>query len=191
MKLYVFLLGFVCCLNSFASSYGAYGHHNLGSGRVLGLAGAYTALSDDANAFFYNPSGTGFAKWKFNFDGGTNKLSNNELEISRYGFGEATVEDFYFFGMHIKQDWFSVGLGYVEPYSYTIKNLSLSSEKSLTVRDTVLNLAICPITELCVGANGKYSAAKLEEKISLTSTVQSQNLTNYESAFHLEMTKLV
>lgn len=174
-----FLLSFLS-INSFASSYGAYGHYSLGSSRVLGLAGAYTALSEDSNAFILNPAGTGFAKWSYNLDGATNILTNDELNIDSNGVGKSQTQNLSLIGAHYKNKLFSIGIGIVQPYAVGLINNFSSTKKKLSLKDTALNLSHCPISIFCLGVNIIESKAIQSVSSFLEESEQEQTIFNYK-----------
>lgn len=176
----IFSLFLFLSKNSFASSYGAYGHYSLGSSRVLGLAGAYTALSEDSNAFILNPAGTGFAKWSYNLDGATNILTNDELNIDNNGVGKSQTQNLSLIGAHYKNKIFSVGIGIIQPYAVGLINNFSSTEKKLSIKDTALNLSHCPISNLCLGVNIIESKARQSATSFLEESEQEQTLFSYK-----------
>lgn len=181
---FIILLSFYSAV-SFAYSYGAYGHHTLGSGRTIGLAGAYTALSEDSNSFLYNPAGTGFAEWTYHFEGATNVLSNDELDIDNNGVGHSQTQNLFLFGAHYKLKRFSVGLGQVQPYSSSLVNDFSTTQKSLHIKDTVLNFSYCPFDSLCLGTNAINSLATQNVKSSTEEVFQDESLINYKYGISL------
>ncbi|MBN8537217.1 MAG: hypothetical protein J0M15_09190 [Deltaproteobacteria bacterium] len=167
-------------INSFASSYGAYGHYSLGSSRVLGLAGAYTALSEDSNAFILNPAGTGFAKWSYNLDGANNILNNDELDIDSNGVGKSQTQNLSLFGVHYKNKIFSIGIGVIQPYAVGLINNFSATEKKLSIKDTALNLSHCPISNFCLGVNVIESKATQSVSSFAEVSEQEHSLIHYK-----------
>lgn len=164
---------------SYAISYGAYGHHNMGSGRVLGLAGAYTSLSEDSNSFIFNPAGTGFAEWTYHFEGAANTLSNDELDIDQNGVGEAKQQNLFLFGAHYKSKKFSLGFGQFEPYSVSLTNNFSFTEKKISLKNTAANASLCPLEKLCLGINLISSTASQTLQSSTENVQQEETQTNY------------
>lgn len=158
-----------------ANSYGAYGHHNLGSGKVLGLAGAYTSLSEDSNAFLYNPAGTGFADWSYHFEAASNTLTNDEMDLDQNGVGKAQEQNLLLLGAHYKAKKFSIGLGQFEPYSVSLVNNFSGTEKKLALKNTALNFSFCLLQNLCLGSN--YIASTATQSIDSNTENTSQNET--------------
>lgn len=164
---------------AFAISYGAYGHHTLGSGRVLSLAGAYTSLSEDSNAFIYNPAGTGFAEWVYHFEAANNTLINDELDVDQNGVGEAQTQNLFLFGVHYKIKKFSIGIGQFQPYSTELANTFSLSEKKLAINNTAVNISYCLNEKICLGANAIHAIAAQTIKTSSENTEQNDSHTNY------------
>lgn len=173
------------CGNAGAISYGAYGHHNLGSGKVLGLAGAYTSLSDDSNVFLYNPAGTGFADWSYHFEAASNTLANDEMDLDQNGVGKAQAQNLLLFGAHFKGKYFSFGLGQYDPYSVSLVNNFSATEKKLSLKNTAANLSVCPLDFLCLGINYTLSTAtqSIHSSSENTSQIETQNGLSYGLSF--------
>ncbi|MBI2788188.1 MAG: PorV/PorQ family protein [Elusimicrobia bacterium] len=69
-------------------------------GRALGMGGAYTALADDANALYWNPSGL-------------SKLEKREVTASHAEMFESTRLDFLAYAHPTSQGTFAAGLTYL------------------------------------------------------------------------------
>lgn len=160
-------------------SYGAYGHHNIGVGRALGIAGAYSSLSEDSNSFIFNPAGTGFAAWTYHFEGASFALTNDELDINQDGVGEIRQQNLYLFGAHYKTKEFSLGLGLVEPYSVSLSNKFSFAEKKISLKNFVVNVALCPYEKLCVGSNITSSRATQSFQSHTENLTQDEVQMNY------------
>lgn len=149
-----------------SSSYGAYGNYTLGSSRVMGLGGAYTAVSSDSNAFLYNPAGTALSERDFQFDASTNLLNNNELVTNR-GYVESLSSRYDLVGAHFKTGRLSFGLGYNIPYTAKLTQFSTVEPQvsHLLIQEMGLNVSYELSKEWAVGFNGKYAQARhVEEK---------------------------
>lgn len=143
-----------------AESYAAFGNYTLGSARVLGLGGAYTSISDDSNAFFYNPAGPALSEADFQFDAATNRLNNDELYLDPTAPSEPVTSQFELIGGHYKKGRMSFGVGYLMPYFVELQNsLLLIQSRSLKVREVGANVSYAVTNKLAVGINGKYSEA--------------------------------
>jgi len=119
--------------------YGAFDELNIGA-RPQGLGGAFTAISDDANALFYNPAGISFLK-KAEFTSNYGRLfmgldDNSSIGSSFIGYAQPTEKygtpgiSWYNLSLGGLYDETAIALSYAYPFSkyvsagVSVKNLS-------------------------------------------------------------------
>lgn len=158
-----------------AESYEAFGNYTLGSARAIGIGGAYTSISDDSNAFFYNPAGVAISDVELQFVADFNRLNNDEHYIDPNASGEAVSSQFALIGGHFKKGPLSLGLGYLMPYFVELQNeLLLTRFRSLQIREVGANASYAVDDHWAVGLNAKYSEAiQIEKTDSVTRDMQS------------------
>lgn len=161
MKVLVLFLIFTLPDSLQATTYGAFGNHTQGSSRVLGLGGAFTAISNDSNAFYFNPAGPTLSDLDLQFEASTTQLTNNELSLNESNFlnAEYVPQQFDLVGIHYKKGRFSFGLGYLVPYWVEVKSMFPTSLKSLKIQETGVNVSYALSDSFAFGINGKYSQA--------------------------------
>ncbi len=98
------------------SSYGTYSLYPQGSSRAMGMGGAYAAVSDDPAGMVFNPAGLALSKWKFDFGGTNNNISQKESGL----FGSTTLASssysFIFGALGLRLGTWVIGIGVSSPY---------------------------------------------------------------------------
>ena len=159
---------FLALLSSFPAaaqtfSYGAYGLFPLGSIRVIGMGGAFAALSDDASGMLFNPAGMSHAKWRYDVGASSSRVDNQEF--SELLGSTVTVQKFSteFYSAAVRIGKSTVfGLGFFSPFESTSEGGSTTFVKSeeISLQSMVLSLST-KIAGLSFGVTGHYETAKL------------------------------
>ncbi len=103
--------------------YGVYNLYPQGSSRVMGMGGAYAALSDDPTGVVANPAGLVFSSWKFDLNGTFNRVTNREAKTDSR-MDNATPFDYFQYALSLGWKSWSLGLGWSQPYHLETDNLS-------------------------------------------------------------------
>lgn len=166
----IFGLGF-CGEASAQSAYGAYGFYPQGSARVIAMAGAFTALSDDASASIFNPAGLAVARWTFDVAGDNNKIVNKEADVT--GDGRQDGLPFETANLSVAARWgdFGFAVGQTDQYNLDFgKSSDFSTRIGLLVQSQDVGLAWSPGKTWSVGvtAHSEKTNLQYEDKIAVT-----------------------
>lgn len=140
-------------------SHGAYGLFPLGSIRVIGMGGAFAALSNDASGIHFNPAGLAHGNWKYDVGGSSSRIDNRESGNA----GEATgnglpySSQFYSAAMKLSKN-FVFGLGLSSPYDLEVGG---EDGHALNVLSGDLLLAY-RLGSFSFGVTGHYEKASLK-----------------------------
>ncbi len=112
--------------------------------RALGMGGAYTALADDANSLYWNPSGLA-------------KLDNREFTASHAELFESTRLDFLAYAHPTSQGTFAAGLTYLSQNKIDGRDNLGRRTAGFDASDAALSLGYARKLEMAdLGATFKY-----------------------------------
>ena len=156
---YLFALVSLISLKTFSQvpSHGAYGLFPQGSIRVIGMGGAFAALSDDASGMLFNPAGLPHSEWKYDFGASSSRI-NNEEGSTDFTLNQDYNAQFYAaaakFGKNIV-----LAAGLSSPFE--LKENSDAIDKELVLISADLALAF-KMGKFSFGVTGHYEQASLK-----------------------------
>lgn len=110
-------------LSNALENYNGYGGYVIGDQRIVGLAGAYLAKSNDLNAVNYNPAGLIFSPAAMDIGIGTSQINNSPTDFDQNGTKDSFPLNYWFSGVigrtHRQNPNINiaVGLVYNTPYA--------------------------------------------------------------------------
>ena len=107
--------------------YGAYSLFPQGSSRVMGMGGAFTALSDDATGILYNPAGMPLSRYSISAGGTNNRVTNREYTISGSDLGYGEPYTYQQYGIAAQWYGWAIGGGVSVPYNYTANSAAANT----------------------------------------------------------------
>lgn len=125
MKWLVLILPILTTLAAAQTSNEVYGVYNLypqGSSRVMGMGGAYAALSDDPTGVVANPAGLAFSPWKFDLSGTFNRVTNREAKTDSRT-DNAIPFNYIQYALALGWGSWSLGVGWSQPFHLETDNL--------------------------------------------------------------------
>lgn len=117
------LLSPVCWAQTSSEVYGIYNLYPQGSSRVMGMGGAYAALSDHPTGVVANPAGLAFSEWKFDLSGTFNRVTNREAKTENRT-DNAVPFDYFQYALALGWESWALGLGWSQPFYLETDNLS-------------------------------------------------------------------
>ncbi|PCI28397.1 hypothetical protein COB52_03705 [Candidatus Kaiserbacteria bacterium] len=143
------------------AAHGAYTLFPQGSIRVIGMGGAFAALSDDASGMLFNPAGMAQGKWKYDFGAATIQVDNiigADSEAVTDINQKYTVQ-FYTAAAKVSKN-VVIGIGYSSPFKLEAGNVDSSFQQELSLQSLDLSLSVS-FGKISLGATGHYEQSTL------------------------------